>query len=72
MLESSCFRLYEKLRDLKEAVQTLGVGPVCLSGSGSAMFCMVDDEDSRRLDALRDTVAGRTDCRCVVVKNNRW
>lgn len=72
MLESSCFRLYEELRDLKEAVQTLGVGPVCLSGSGSAMFCMVDDKDSRRLDALQDTIAGRTDCKCVVVKNNRW
>ncbi|MGE5296011.1 MAG: 4-(cytidine 5'-diphospho)-2-C-methyl-D-erythritol kinase, partial [Solirubrobacterales bacterium] len=35
MLESSCFRLYEELRDLKQVVQTLGKGRVCLSGSGS-------------------------------------
>ncbi|MEN6578281.1 MAG: 4-(cytidine 5'-diphospho)-2-C-methyl-D-erythritol kinase [Phycisphaerales bacterium] len=72
MLEASCFRLYEELGDLKEAIQTLGMGSVCLSGSGSAMFCMTDDTDSHRLDALRDTIAERTDCRSVVVRNNRW
>mgnify|MGYP000973394627 CR=1 FL=1 len=72
MLEASCFYLNEELEDLKEAVQTLGAGPVCLSGSGSAMFCLPHDMGSDQLDALRDTIAKKTDCRCVVVRNNRW
>ena len=38
MLQSSCFQLYEELGERKEAVDSLDVGPVCLSGSGSTMF----------------------------------
>lgn len=72
MLEGSCFGLYEELGDLKEAVQTLGMGPVCLSGSGSAMFCILDRADAERLKDMRDTIADRTECGCVVVRNNRW
>ncbi len=72
MLECSCFRLHEELGDVKEAVQTLGKGPVCLSGSGSAMFCIPAGAESERIEAVRDLVAERTGCRCVVVRNNRW
>lgn len=72
MLEGSCFRLYEELEDLKEALQTLDAGPVCLSGSGSAMFCMASDVDLRRLEAMRDVVSATTNCKSVVVRNNRW
>ncbi len=72
MLEGSCFRLYEELGDVKEAVQALGVGPVGLSGSGSAMFCLPTDTDSDQLDALRDLIAERTGCKSVVARNNRW
>ncbi len=72
MLEGSCFHLHEELGDLKEAVQTLGEGPVCLSGSGSAMFCIVDNIDAEELEGVRDIVTKRTGCRCVVVRNNRW
>lgn len=72
MLESSCFRLYEELGDLKEAVQTLDLGPVCLSGSGSAMFCILENADSDRAEGVRDIVTDRTGCECVVVRNNKW
>jgi 4-diphosphocytidyl-2-C-methyl-D-erythritol kinase len=72
MLEGSCFRLHEELRDVKEAVQTLGMGPVCLSGSGSAMFCLPANPDLDQLDALRDLIAERTGCKSIVVRNNRW
>jgi 4-diphosphocytidyl-2-C-methyl-D-erythritol kinase len=72
MLEGSCFRLYEELGDLKEAVQTLGMGRVCLSGSGSAMFCLLDNVDSEHIKSVRDIIADRTGCKCVVVRNNRW
>jgi len=72
MLESSCFRLYEELGDLKEAVQTLDLGPVCLSGSGSAMFCILESADPDRAEGVRDIVTDRTGCECVVVRNNKW
>jgi 4-diphosphocytidyl-2-C-methyl-D-erythritol kinase len=72
MLESSCFHLYEELGDLKEAVQSLGKGPVCLSGSGSAMFCFLDTLDVEDAEGVRDIIAERTGCKCVVVRNNRW
>jgi 4-diphosphocytidyl-2-C-methyl-D-erythritol kinase len=72
MLESGCFHLYEELGDLKEAVQTLCQGRVCLSGSGSAMFCLLDNVDSEHAESVRDIIADRTGCKCVVVRNNRW
>jgi 4-diphosphocytidyl-2-C-methyl-D-erythritol kinase len=72
MLESSCFHLYEELGALKEAVESLGVGPVCLSGSGSTMFSMVDSLDAESLETLRDRIRARTGCETAVVRNNGW
>jgi 4-diphosphocytidyl-2-C-methyl-D-erythritol kinase len=37
MLQISCFSLYEELAELKAEIESLGVGPLCLSGSGSAL-----------------------------------
>ncbi len=72
MLESSCFHLYEELGDLKRTVQSLGKGCVCLSGSGSTLFCILDRADSDSVHNMRDILTERTGCRCVVVRNNRW
>jgi 4-diphosphocytidyl-2-C-methyl-D-erythritol kinase len=72
MLESSCFHRYEELGDLKEAIQTLDVGPVCLSGSGSTLFCLLDPADEEQAERVRETIAGNTGCACVVVRNNQW
>jgi len=72
MLESSCFRLYEELGDIKYAVQTLGKGRVCLSGSGSTLFCMMENTDPEQIDTARDAITEKTGCKCVVVRNNRW
>jgi 4-diphosphocytidyl-2-C-methyl-D-erythritol kinase len=72
MLESSCFHLYEELGALKEAVESLGVGPVCLSGSGSTMFSMVDFLEVESLEILRGQIRERTGCKSVVVRNNGW
>lgn len=72
MLESSCFHLYEELGDLKRTVQTLGEGCVCLSGSGSTLFCILDRADLDYIHSVRDTLTERTGCKCVVVRNNRW
>ncbi|MHC4625310.1 MAG: 4-(cytidine 5'-diphospho)-2-C-methyl-D-erythritol kinase, partial [Planctomycetota bacterium] len=53
MLESSCFSLHEELAELKARVESLDVGPVCLSGSGSAMFVIIDTADKRHAQELQ-------------------
>jgi len=72
MLETTCFHLFEQLGELKRTIESLGVRPVCLSGSGSAMFCILDDHDIERLIPARDELTEKTGCRSVVVRNNRW
>jgi 4-diphosphocytidyl-2-C-methyl-D-erythritol kinase len=72
MLESSCFHLYEELGDLKRSVETLGEERVCLSGSGSTLFCILERADSEYVERMRDVVTEKTGCKCVVVRNNRW
>ncbi len=71
MLGKSCFELYAQLSELKSGLETLGIGTVCLSGSGSAMFCMVADAalDFRRYQSMLTDSFG---CESVVVSNNRW
>jgi 4-diphosphocytidyl-2-C-methyl-D-erythritol kinase len=72
MLQRTCFQLFEELGTLKEAVESLDVGPICLSGSGSAMFCIPGDRDPEHLEYLRDAITDQTGCRSIVVRNNRW
>jgi len=71
MLEKSCFQLYGRLADLKRRAEGLHRGQVCLSGSGSAMYCMVggSDEDAKRYQSMLNDVVG---CESVIVHNNRW
>jgi 4-diphosphocytidyl-2-C-methyl-D-erythritol kinase len=72
MLESSCFHLYEELGELKEALESLGVRPVCLSGSGSAMFSILDSTHFERPENVRDRIADETGCSSMIVRNNKW
>ncbi len=72
MLQSSCFELYEELGRRKEAIESLHVGPVCLSGSGSTMFLVFDKGDEERLEAVREIIAEKTGCSSTVVRNNQW
>jgi len=72
MLSKSCFDLHKELRDFKTKIESLGVGSVCLSGSGAAMFCIVqgtDWEKAKRYKKILDDSAG---CETVLVNNNRW
>jgi 4-diphosphocytidyl-2C-methyl-D-erythritol kinase len=71
MLEKSCFKLYEQLADLKSCAENLGIKPLCLSGSGSAMYSVLDgnDKDAENYQLmLKDVV----DCDSIIVRNNRW
>ncbi len=72
MLETSCYAVFRKLGELKEAIEALGVGPVCLSGSGSTLFFLVDAAEQRPPELLQDLIASKTGCRSTVVRNNRW
>jgi 4-diphosphocytidyl-2-C-methyl-D-erythritol kinase len=71
MLEKSCFQLYERLAELKRRVQDISSAPVCISGSGSAIYCIIsgDDEDAIRYQSMLNDVIG---CESVIVHNNRW
>ena len=71
MLAKSCFQLYEQLADLKSRAEALGIGPFCLSGSGSAMYCVLDcnDEDAKHYQLMLKDVVG---CESIIVNNNRW
>ena len=72
MLAESCFDLEESLAELKKAIESLSIGPCCLSGSGSAMFCIIEsgsEEEAR--EGMRE-LADKIRCKSIIVRNNRW
>jgi len=71
MLEKSSFEVHPELSELKSRLEALGLGRVCLSGSGSAMFCMATGAD-RDLGRYQSMLADSFGCRSVIVNNNRW
>jgi 4-diphosphocytidyl-2-C-methyl-D-erythritol kinase len=72
MLQESCFDLVKSLADLRETVESLGIGPCCLSGSGSAMFCLFDSEDEHEAIQCKRRIKQRTGCESIIVRNNSW
>ena len=72
MLEISCFSLYKELADLKDKIESLGVRPLCLSGSGSAMFYIIDNGDIEKGRANQIILEKQTGCKSVFVSNNKW
>ncbi|MBN1818459.1 MAG: 4-(cytidine 5'-diphospho)-2-C-methyl-D-erythritol kinase [Sedimentisphaerales bacterium] len=71
MLETSCFALHGELATLKSRIASLGFGPVCLSGSGSAMFCLPIGT-TENIEHCRSILQERIGCRSVIVNNIRW
>ncbi len=72
MLEISCFSLYKELAELKAKVESLGIAPCCLSGSGSAMFCIMNSRDEERAGENRRKLKQQVGCKSIIVNNNRW
>ena len=72
MLAKSCFELVENLAELKKTIESFGFGPCCLSGSGSAMFCIIEsgDEDET-IEPIR-VLAERFRCKSIIARNSRW
>lgn len=72
MLAESCFELENNLAELKDAIELLGIGPCCLSGSGSAMFCIIESGDEGEAREGMSELAGKIGCKSIIVRNNRW
>jgi len=72
MLEKTCFGLEGDLAELKAEVESLGIAPCCLSGSGSAMFCIIDNADERKAVQYQQTIRREIGCRSIIVRNNKW
>ena len=72
MLAESCFELENKIAELKAAVESLGIGPCCLSGSGSAMFCIIESGDEEEAREGMSELAEKIGCKSIIVRNNRW
>jgi 4-diphosphocytidyl-2-C-methyl-D-erythritol kinase len=72
MLQISCFGLVKELAKLKAKIESLGIGPVCLSGSGSAMFCIIEDRDIKSAESYSAQLAEKIGCKSIIVRNNRW
>lgn len=72
MLEESCFGLANELAILKTRIESSGIRPVCLTGSGSAMFCIIDDKDIEKAKTYRARLEKKIGCKSIIVHNNRW
>ncbi|MGD9109840.1 MAG: hypothetical protein PVG93_02760, partial [Phycisphaerales bacterium] len=72
MLEDSCFSLHRELAELKAQVESMGMRPLCLSGSGSAMYYVIENPRGGKAVEYQQQLAQRNLCRCVIITNNRW
>lgn len=72
MLEKYCFGLEGELAELKARIETLCAAPCCLSGSGSAMFCIVENTDRAKAAELSGRIQAETGCKTVIVTDNKW
>jgi len=71
-LLTSCCSLVKDLAELKTKIESLGIRPVCLSGSGSTIFYIIEDGDVEKARAYRDKLEEKIGCKSIIVSNNRW
>ena len=71
MLELSCFGLYKGLNEVKKKIESLGIGPVCLSGSGSSMFRIYAQTKRDECEKDKCKIDEKMDCKSIIVSNNR-
>jgi 4-diphosphocytidyl-2-C-methyl-D-erythritol kinase len=72
MLQTTCLGLYKELAELKAKIESLGIGPLSLSGSGSAMFFIINGRNKQRADEYKHKLTQEVGCKSVIVSNNRW
>ncbi len=72
MLETSCFKLNPELADLKNDVESFINGSVCLSGSGSAIYVVPEDNEIIQLNKQKRLLQRNLNTKVIIVSNNRW
>ncbi len=72
MLEKSCFGLVKSLAELKAKIELLGIGPCCLSGSGSTVFCLIESGDEEIARQYKYKLEEKIGCKSIIASNNRW
>jgi 4-diphosphocytidyl-2-C-methyl-D-erythritol kinase len=72
MLAVSSFSIVEGLAELKAKIESLGIGPCCLSGSGTGMFYINESGDEERARKYKHKLEENVDCKNVIVSSNRW
>ncbi len=72
MLQTSCFGLVKELADLKARTESLGIGPLCLTGSGSAMYYLMGSKDQKSARRYKRILDKEIRCKSIIVTNNRW
>jgi len=72
MLQISCFGLYKEVAELKTKIESTIGKCLCLSGSGSAMFCIIKRGDEQTARQYQAKIRENFGCKSVIVKNNKW
>lgn len=72
MLQESCFELNAKLRELKKEVERAGIGQLCLSGSGSSMYCIIDKGNEEKIVTYQNKLARDFCCKSMILNSNSW
>jgi len=72
MLEKYCFGLESELAELKAEIEALSAAKCCLSGSGSAIFCIFENADREEIGELHNKIQAMTGCKSIIVTDNGW
>ena len=72
MLQESCFNQFPELEKLKLEIESSGIGPLCLSGSGSTLFCLNKQNKIQDASIVSRTNVDLISYEIVWAKNNVW
>jgi 4-diphosphocytidyl-2-C-methyl-D-erythritol kinase len=72
MLQKSCFSLFKELAELKAKIESLGLGLVCLSGSGSSIFLILQSGELKKTIVDTLELEQKIGCKSIIACNNRW
>ncbi|OQA03465.1 MAG: 4-diphosphocytidyl-2-C-methyl-D-erythritol kinase [Planctomycetes bacterium ADurb.Bin401] len=71
MLAKTCFALDNRLALLQVKIKEITRLPVCLSGSGSALFVVYDEENCREIEYHRREIKS-LGCNNIIIISNEW
>jgi 4-diphosphocytidyl-2-C-methyl-D-erythritol kinase len=72
MLAGVCFALESDLATLKSRIEGLGIGPLCLTGSGSGLFELVAGGEATMAGRRQQVIREKIGCPSLIVTNNGW